>query len=67
MPYSDILVYHPWKITHAEKIVLDSVRNQLVYNSQQTNNTGSTSDIDEWDIIDYTPFTEPVWGKVVNK
>ena len=22
---------------------------------------------DEWDVVDYTPFTEPLWGIVVNK
>jgi len=22
---------------------------------------------DEWDIVDYTPFTEPLWGIVLNK
>jgi len=35
--------------------------------------TTSTTDIetaffpDEWDVVDYTPFTEPLWGIVVNK
>lgn len=27
--------------------------------------TGSFSD--EWDVVYYTPFTEPLWGIVVNK
>ena len=67
MTYSDILFNHPWKITRGEQIALDSVWNQLVSTSQKMNNTGSTSDDDDWDIVENTPFTEPVWGKVVNK
>ena len=28
--------------------------------------TGKTQD-DDWVLINYTPFTEPLWGIVVNK
>ena len=46
--------------------MFDSILNLL-------RSTTSTTDIetgffsDEWDVVDYTPFTEPLWGIVVNK
>jgi hypothetical protein len=29
--------------------------------------TGKKQDDDDWVLINYTPFTEPLWGIVVNK
>lgn len=29
--------------------------------------TGKVEDSDNWQLIQYTPFTEPFWGIVVNK
>jgi hypothetical protein len=49
--------------------MFDSILNLF----RSTTSTTSTTDIetaffsDEWDVVDYTPFTEPLWGIVVNK
>ena len=67
MGYADILHDHSWNITKAEKIALDSIWRELVVQTQYSNNTRSTFDKDNWEIVEYTPFTEPFWGKVVNK
>jgi hypothetical protein len=51
------------------QIMFDSILNLF----RSTTSTTSTTDIetaffsDEWDVVDYTPFTEPLWGIVVNK
>ncbi len=29
--------------------------------------TGEVEDFDDWQIVEYTPFTEPFWGIIVNK
>jgi len=47
------------------QIAIDAIWKEMVQECiLNQNKTGNT---DDWDIVEYTPFTEPCWGIVVNK
>jgi hypothetical protein len=52
---------------------IEALWRQQVHDCKHANDTSPKQDYDietgdtEWVIVQYTPFTEPVWGKVINK
>ena len=46
-------------------------KEQVQASIRQNNNTGNNNDEDDteqtWERVEYTPFTEPFWGIVVNR
>lgn len=61
MTLIDILDY--WTNVSLESLWKENVKTCIENNIQ----TGKTNFSDDWELLDYTPFTEPIWGKVVNK
>lgn len=60
----EILDY--WTNVAIEAIWKEQVQDSI----RQNNNTGNNDEDDTeqtWEVIEYTPFTEPFWGIVVNR
>ena len=53
------------------QIALDAIWKELVQECVQNDiETGKTVEDDfgeDWDVVSHTPFTEPLWGVVVNR
>jgi hypothetical protein len=47
------------------EIALDAIWKEQV--QECINNVIKTGNTDDWDFVEYTYFTEPFWGVVVNK
>jgi hypothetical protein len=60
MPCTDIQLLDYWTQITLDNIWKEQVQECIINH----NNTGYT---DDWDIVEYTPFTEPSWGIVHNK
>lgn len=61
MALIDILDY--WTSVSLEAIWKENVKTCIENDIE----SGKTSYSEDWELLDYTPFTEPVWGIVVNK
>ena len=54
-------------------VAIEALWKEQVHDCKHANDTSPKQDSEietgdtEWAMIQYTPFTEPVWGKVVNK
>ena len=56
------------KLDYYTKLTLDNLWKELVQLSiLNSTSTSKTSFQDDWEIINSTAFTEPLWGTVVNK
>jgi hypothetical protein len=56
------------KLDYYTQLTLDNLWNELVQLSiLNSTSTSKTSFQDDWEIINSTSFTEPLWGTVVNK
>jgi hypothetical protein len=49
------------------QIALNAIWKESIQESIQNNTSAGSTENDEWYLVENTPFTEPVWGKVVNR
>jgi hypothetical protein len=49
------------------QIALNAIWKENIQESIQNNTTTGSTKTDEWYLVEHTPFTEPIWGKVVNR
>lgn len=52
-------------LDYGTQLSLDSIWKELVIESINANNTSFTDD--DWELVQSTAITEPLWGVVVNK
>lgn len=48
-------------------IFIFTMNKESVAGIQNDIETGEVEDFDDWQIVEYTPFTEPFWGIIINK